>query len=261
MLGSVSSPSGATAMTLPSLALTLLVVVAQPASKEAPLYELRIYTAAPGKLDALHARFRDHTMKLFEEHGMTNLGYWVPIDNPDSKLYYVLSYPNEGARKKSWSAFINDPDWKKAAAESEKDGKLVAKAESLYLQPTDYSPEVKLSKADPPRTFELRTYTTTKGKLDALNARFRNHTVKLFEKHGMTNLWYWTPTKATKTVDTENTLVYILAHKSPDEAKKSFDAFRMDPDWVAARAESEKKAGGSLTAKDGVKSVLHFSGE
>lgn len=242
-------------MTLPSFVFALLVAGAPaPVGKEAPLYELRIYTAAPGKLDALHARFRDHTMKLFEKHGMTNLGYWVPIDNPESKLYYVLSYPNEDARKKAWAAFIADPDWKKAFAESEKDGKLVAKAESLYFQPTDYSPEVKLSKADPSRTFELRTYTTTPGNLDALNARFRNHTVKLFEKHGMTNLWYWTLTKTSKNADV--TLVYILAHKSPEAAKKSFDAFRMDPDWVTARTESENKAGGSLTAKDGVKSLM-----
>ncbi len=241
-------------MTLPSFALALLVAGAQPAAKEAPLYELRIYTAAPGKLDALHARFRDHTTKFFEKHGITNLGYWVPIDNPDSKLYYVLSYPNEEARKKSWSAFVADPDLRKAFAESEKDGKLVAKFESMYLQPTDYSPQVKLSTSDPARTFELRIYTTTPGNLDALNARFRNHTVKLFEKHGMTNLWYWTLRKGSK--DADVTLVYFLAHKSPEDAKKSFDAFRMDPAWVAARTESEKKAGGSLTAKDGVKSVM-----
>lgn len=240
-------------MTVPSFAFVLLVFGA-PAPKEAPLYELRVYTAAPGKLDALHARFRDHTMKLFEKHGMTNLGYWVPIENPDSKLYYVLSYPNEEARKKSWAAFLSDAEMRKAFAESEKDGRLVAKIEFMYFQPTDYSPDVKLSKSDLPRTFELRTYTTTPGNLDALNARFRNHTVKLFEKHGMTNLWYWTLTKTSKNADV--TLVYILAHKSADDAKKSFDAFRMDPDWVAARAESEKKAGGSLTAKDGVKSVM-----
>jgi len=242
-------------MTFPSLIVTLLVAGIHAPLKEAPLYELRVYTAAPGKLEALHARFRDHTVKLFEKHGMTNVGYFVPVDNKDSKLYYVLSYPNEEARKKSWAEFLVDADMKKAFAESEKDGKLVAGIESLYLQPTDYSPDVKLSKSDPSRMFELRTYTTTKGNLDALNARFRNHTIKLFEKHGITNLWYWTPTKANKKVDADNTLVYLLAHKSPEDAKKSFDAFRMDPDWVAAKEESEKKAGGSLTVEGGVKSV------
>lgn len=86
------------------------------------------------------------------------------------------------------------------------------------------------------RVFELRTYTTHPGKLDALNARFRNHTVKLFEKHGMTNIVYMTPMDAPQS---ENTLVYLLAHKSREAAKASFDAFRKDPDWVKARTESE----------------------
>ena len=102
--------------------------------------------------------------------------------------------------------------------------------------------------------FELRTYTTTKGNLDALHARFRDHTIKLFEKHGMTNVAYWAPLKGQKGAD--DTLIYILAHKSVDAAKASFDAFRQDPDWIAARKASEEKAGGSLTTKDGVKSVF-----
>ena len=86
------------------------------------------------------------------------------------------------------------------------------------------------------RVFELRTYTTHPGKLDALNARFRDHTVKLFEKHGMTNVVYLTPMDAPRS---QNTLVYLLAHKSREAAKASFDAFRTDPDWVKARTASE----------------------
>jgi hypothetical protein len=87
-----------------------------------------------------------------------------------------------------------------------------------------------------PRVFEIRTYTTHPGKLDALNARFRNHTVRLFEKHGMTNVGYWVPLDAPLA---ENTLIYMLAHKDRETAKKSWDAFRADPDWVKARTESE----------------------
>ena len=86
------------------------------------------------------------------------------------------------------------------------------------------------------RVFELRTYTTHPGKLDALNARFRNHTVKLFEKHGMTNVVYLTPMDAPQS---QNTLVYLLAHKSRDAAKASFDAFRSDPEWVKVKTETE----------------------
>ena len=100
------------------------------------------------------------------------------------------------------------------------------------------------------RVFELRTYTTAPGKLDALNARFRDHTMKLFDKHGMRNLVYWHLLPDQKGAD--NTLIYLLAHKSPEAAKASFDAFRGDPAWKAALAESEKKAGGPLTEEGGV---------
>ena len=104
------------------------------------------------------------------------------------------------------------------------------------------------------RVFELRTYTSHEGKLDDVVARFRNHTTKLFEKHGMTNVGYWVPREQ------QNTLVYMLAHPSRDAATKNWDAFRKDPDWIAARAASE--ANGPLVAK--VQSVFmdptNFSG-
>ena len=91
-------------------------------------YELRVYHAAAGKLDALHERFRNHTCAFFTKQGMTNVGYWVPLENPDRKLYYILSYPNRAARDTSWKAFMDDADWKKAFAESEKNGRLVTAA-------------------------------------------------------------------------------------------------------------------------------------
>jgi hypothetical protein len=98
------------------------------------------------------------------------------------------------------------------------------------------------------RVFELRTYTTPDGKLDALNARFRDHTVGLFKKHGMTNIGYWTP------ADKPNTLIYLLAHQSREAAQKSWAAFRADPEWVKARTASE--VNGPLTVTGGVQSVF-----
>src|SRR6186997_1282851 len=92
-------------------------------------YELRVYYAAEGKLDALNARFRDHTCALFTKHGMTNVGYWMPMENPERKLYYIISFPDRKAREASFKAFGDDPEWKKTVAESEKDGKLVTKVE------------------------------------------------------------------------------------------------------------------------------------
>jgi hypothetical protein len=107
------------------------------------VFELRTYYAAPGKMKALHARFRDHTCHLFKKHGMTIVGFWSPADprEAEEKLIYILAYPSKEAADRSWKAFRADPEWKKVLAESEKDGKLLAKPpESVYMNPTDYSP-------------------------------------------------------------------------------------------------------------------------
>ncbi|HLW67522.1 MAG TPA: NIPSNAP family protein [Gemmataceae bacterium] len=109
---------------------------------DARVFELRVYYANPGKMEALHARFRDHTNKLFEKHGMTIIAFWNPTDPKEAerKLIYVLAFPSQEAAKKSWQAFRDDPDWMKAKAESEKNGVLVEKVESTYMNATDYSP-------------------------------------------------------------------------------------------------------------------------
>jgi len=104
-------------------------------------YELRIYHAAPGKLEALHDRFRKHTNGLFVKHGMEIVGFWGPIDKEtgsESKLIYVLAYPSREAREASWKAFRSDPDWQAAQKASEANGKLVDKAESIYMGEVDY---------------------------------------------------------------------------------------------------------------------------
>ena len=109
---------------------------------DARVFELRTYYANPGKMEALHARFRDHTNKLFEKHGMTVIAFWSPTDPQEAqrKLFYVLAFPSKEAADKSWKAFRDDPDWIKAKADSEKDGVLVEKVESVYMKATDYSP-------------------------------------------------------------------------------------------------------------------------
>jgi hypothetical protein len=110
------------------------------ASSEQRVFELRTYYSNPGKLDALNARFRNHTNGLFKKHGMEIVGFWTPQENPEGKLIYLLAFPSREAAKASWDAFRNDPAWQKAKAESEKDGLLVGKVDSVYMNPTDYSP-------------------------------------------------------------------------------------------------------------------------
>ena len=236
-----------------ALVTAMTACTASPAAAtDTRCYELRIYHAALGKLEALNSRFRDHTCKLFEKHGMVNIGYWLSMTNTENKLVYLLAFPSRDDREKSWKEFMADPDWQTAAKESEKDGKLVLKADSVFLAATDFSPAIKPSAATEPRVFELRTYTASPGNLDNLLARFREHTLKLFEKHGMTSFGYWTPTE--KKNGAGEKLIYLLAHKSPEAAAESFKAFRADDDWIAVKKASEDKAGGSLTVQDGVKS-------
>lgn len=220
------------------------------ASDSAPVYELRTYTSPAGKRDALIARFRDHTVKLFEKHGMVNVGYWVPADEKDGgadKLVYLLEHKSRTAAAASWKAFQADPVWKDVAKKTSANGKIVSKVESVYLEPTDYTKAMTAgAKAGgAQRVFELRTYTTPEGKLDALDARFRDHTVALFAKHGMTNLGYFHPSDADK--GAANTLIYFLAHSSRDAATASWKGFRDDADWAKARIASEKN--GKLTTK------------
>ncbi len=107
------------------------------------VYELRTYTTLEGRLPNLNARFKNHTMKLFEKHGMKNVMYWTPTDEKtaNNTLIYVIWHASPEAAKKSWDGFRADPEWHKARDESEKDGKIVAKVESVYMKATDYSPK------------------------------------------------------------------------------------------------------------------------
>ena len=113
------------------------------ASQPAPshIYELRTYTAAEGKLDAVNARFRDNTRRIFDRHGMKSVGYWLPTegDKAGNTLIYILEHPSREDARKHWAEFNADPEWQKVKAESEKDGKIVMKAESVFMAPTDYS--------------------------------------------------------------------------------------------------------------------------
>jgi hypothetical protein len=113
-------------------------------AKDSRVFEMRTYYTAPGKLEDLQARFRNHTVKLFEKHGMTNIGYWVPVNEKTGQpsgntLVYILAYPSLEARQNSWDGFMADPDWNAARNESEKNGKLLEKIDSVFLKATDYS--------------------------------------------------------------------------------------------------------------------------
>jgi hypothetical protein len=121
---------------------TNAVTVSPSIAKDSRCFEMRTYYAAPGKLEALNARFRDHTCALFKKHGMENIGYWIPTDKArgaENTLVYIIAHKSREDAKKSWAAFSSDPEWKKAQQASEVDGKLISKVESVFLGATDFS--------------------------------------------------------------------------------------------------------------------------
>ncbi|MBI2479769.1 MAG: NIPSNAP family protein [Planctomycetia bacterium] len=206
----------------------------------AEVYELRTYTTNEGKLDNLNARFRDHTVALFKKHGIESVGHWVPADEPTSQntLIYVVKHESRDAAKKSWQAFLADPQWQKVAKESQVDGQILAKApESVYMEATDYSPKYSNSESSDDAVCELRIYRCNEGKLSNLDARFRDHTIRILERHGIQNVAYWHPTDEP---DSKDTLIYIVRHNSRDAAKASWQAFGADEEWKKVAEESQK---------------------
>jgi len=131
-----------TVLSLAAAVAASIVIPPASAQQHGRVFELRTYTCYEGKLPDLLARFRNHTMRIFEKHGMTNIGYWVPQDSPVSQntLIYILAHPSREAAKKNWDAFRNDPEWQKVQKESEANGKIVSKVESVFMDPADFSP-------------------------------------------------------------------------------------------------------------------------
>lgn len=226
-----------------SMALAALPLLAEePAS---PVYELRTYVCVPGKLDALKERFEGDTIRIFERHGIRNLGYWTPTDAESSSttLIYLLEHPSREAAEEAWRSFRTDPEWREVASESRlREGQILAhRPDSLFLKKTDYSPEIGIAPAGV--LFGLRTYNAPPGKLNELNARFREHTVELFRKHGLHSYGYWVPLDEPRS---EDTLIYIIYAKDQEAMDAGWAGFRADPEWKAVLAETEKN--GSLTS-------------
>jgi hypothetical protein len=216
-----------------------------PAKGSDKLYEVRIYYPMPGKYAEIVDRFRQYTTKLFTKHGMENIGYWTPTDTARHELIYILAYPNRAARDTSWKHFGADPEWQAVDAKTQANGKLVDHVDQIFMTEADFSPAISPKKDKQPRTFELRTYTAEPGKLPDLLTRFRDHTVGLLDKHGMTNIGYWLTQKVDANGQAQ--LLYIVAHPTEATGKQHWGEFSNDAAWKTARTASEKN--GPLTKK------------
>lgn len=213
-----------------------------PAWAEAT-HEWQTIAAAPGQLDAVQAQLRDRVLPALGRHGLRAVAVLTPTgDNPDRLVHLIVALTPEVA---AGAGLAKVPEWQAVVAGSPP---LATPRSVQRLRTTPWSPAPAASPDAAGRVFELRTYTSPDAaKRTALLARFEHHTVALFAKHGMTNVIYWTPDAGP---DADTKLVYLLAHASTAAAKASFDAFRKDPDWTAAKTASETAAGGPLTIKE-----------
>ncbi len=254
-----------------------LAVAQSPTTSK--LYEFRSYVSEPGRQADVLKLLSEGSIPIMTKHGLSLVGAWTNVDAADERVFTLISHKDKASAEAAQTAFQNDPAWKDILQKSMIDGKKPVKSvERIFLTANDYSPVLDV-KVVGNRVFELRTYVATKGNLAALNARFKNHTLGLFSKHGMTNILYCSvlegePLSAAKLLEAVspigkstaeldanllaagNSLVYFIAHASPEAAKASFGKFMADEDWTKAYKASEAAAGGSLTVKNGVKSLF-----
>lgn len=266
------------------LLLTTVIVfmsgVVSAVEPDTRIYELRVYTPNDGKQNALNELIAKSGIRAMSKHGIELLGAWVPADTKDQRVVTLVGHAVKSDPAKNWAAFQSDEGWKADRTNAYAAGEIMKRENitQITMNATDYSPAVKPANVGN-RIFELRTYVSTPNNLKHLNARFRDHTVKLFEKHGMTNVAYFNiPESDTLTNDqllkacspvgkdacdcprdakaSPTALVYFLTHQSVDAQKASFGKFGGDPAWKSALQNSEKTAGGPLTTRNGVKSLM-----
>lgn len=215
--------------------LSFAAVGQQNSDMKSTYFEVRKYYANDGKLQDLLNRFQNHTMKLFEKAGMENIAYFVPVDNTDNSMTYILGYPDEKSRDRMWTEFGNDPTWKKAKAESEVNGSLVKSVDQTFMV---LAPNLNNNpRPMPSGVIQMRTYHLFDGRVPNIQARFRDHTQALFEKQGLRNYPYW------MTVSKDGSqpkLLYLLGAKDQASFEAGFAAFVKDPEWLKARDASEE---------------------
>lgn len=205
-------------------------------------FEMRTYTTYEGKRPDLIKRFQEHTLRLFAKNGIENVAYFLPSDESDQSLTFILGYPSEEMRDELWNKFASDPEWKTAQKASEANGPLVRKVDQTFLV---WAPGLNDSpKPSPSGLLQLRVYHCLPDRIENIQARFKNHTRTLFAKQGLQNYSYWLTVEKS---GAQSKLVYILGHVDQVQFDAAFDRFRMDPDWVKARDESE--ASGKIVDK------------
>ena len=218
-------------------------LVVEDRLQEGPVYELRIYKANQDRFEHLITRFREYTDRIFVRHNMEALGYWAPTDGTTRqkrRIVYVLKHPSRYDAYANWTHFTNDREWQKVLDMPTFRGLLAEKPTSIFMTETEYSDSFVTSNDKADSVFELRFYTCNEGKLDALNARFRDSAISLFEKHKVADVGYWTPFDPP---ENQNTLIYMLRHESREQAAANWKALLNDPKWKPVARDFQENGG------------------
>ncbi|MHA7130851.1 NIPSNAP family protein [Algoriphagus namhaensis] len=197
-------------------------------------FEIRKYHAHEGKLDELIARFENHTFGIFERLGMENIAYFLPVNNDENTLTYILGYPDKASRNRLWEKFVNDPEWQEVYRKSTENGALVKSVEETFMV---LAPGLNTyPKPLPSEAIQLRVYTCSDGKLFDLQRRFKDHTQALFDKQDFRNYLYWVTDEP---AGEQSKLIYLLGHRNEAVFNTAFQAFLKDPEWIKAKEASE----------------------
>lgn len=205
--------------------------------------ELRIYHPLPGKTDAILERFRAGTWALRKRHGLNPLVCWVSADKnaTNTVIVQLLAPASEEAAAEAWKNFAADPEFKRLQSESEaRQGKTVARVETIKLSAPASAWQATNYAARQAGAFDLRLYARAPGKEQAFRDRWRDHAIRIYERHGMKNRGWW------EAVDAEHpgVMATLFAHESFEAIAASIGAFHQDEEWI--RIEKETEAGGKL---------------
>jgi len=204
----------------------------------ATYFELRIYDVTAGKLAAVQERFRDAVEPIRQKHGITTLGYWTTSNANGDKFIYLMTGKTKDELQAAEKKFGADPDFQAAyAASNAKYGKTVDKIVSLSLDPADAKLEFTAEKT--PRVFELRFYSVPKNKLAAYTARWRDHATRIYARHGLNSIGWWTA--PSKEAAGEDTVICLLAGESVESIEKSIKSFHADEEWLRIEKETEQE--------------------
>ncbi len=223
------------------IGIALLAGIASLPAAETPApnyYELRIYDVTSNKLDGVVERFSETVNPVRQKHGIECFGYWTSRSTNGDKFIYLMAAASKEELQKREEKFGADPDFKAGYANSnKKHGKTVDK---IVLVPLSVASEMKLdlTTSKTPRGFDLRIYSVLPGKLDAFRDRWRDHAVRIYERHGLHSIGWWVAEKTD--AQGNDRFIVLLAGGSFDTIQKSISEFHKDVEWQGIEKETEK---------------------